>query len=536
MKNQCKDVVLIIACIAIWFLVVSVSVSHAGGRYGALAISVQGEDVGDIVKAGAVAVIHASQDGLTSEGNQFWHQNSPGIEDDSEVDDRFGFAVASGDFNNDGHSDLAIAASVEDLGSVERAGVVHVLYGTRGGLVDQGSQIWHQDSEGIEDDIGENDRYGKSLAAADFNNDGFDDLAIGIQGETVDSVGQAGAVNILYGSREGLTTEGNQLLHQNITGIHGMAEEYDWFGFLVAADDFNNDGYADLAVSVELEDIGDLVNAGAVNIIYGSENGLTSENNMLFHQDIAGIDGASEAYDYFGSALATGDFDSDGYADLAIGVRGEAIGTIDSAGGVNILYGSENGLTSDRNKIWYQGLSGVEDEPEADDQFGRALAAGDFNNDGYDDLAIGATGETVGTANEAGAVTILFGSESGLKATGNAFLHQDTAGIRGLAEEGDNFGRSLVAADLNQDGYCDLAVGVIHEAIGTKASAGAVNVILGAESGLTDEGNQIWYQDSEGIADESETEDWMGYHMAFIPPSKPFPWKSFIPLKVENGE
>ncbi|HET9558497.1 MAG TPA: integrin alpha, partial [Actinomycetota bacterium] len=128
------------------------------------------------------------------------------------------------------------------------------------------------------------------------------------------------------------------------------------------------------------------------------------------------------------------DFDNDGFADLAVGVPREGVGTADLAGAVNILDGSANGLTGTGSQLLVQGGGGIPDTAEPFDFFGNTLAAGDFNNDGFIDLAIGVPGEDLATITDAGAVTVLYGSASGLSATGSQFFSQDTPGVLGAAE------------------------------------------------------------------------------------------------------
>jgi FG-GAP repeat len=122
---------------------------------------------------------------------------------------------------------------------------------------------------------------------ADFDNDGFADLAIGAPGESVGDIVGAGAVHILYGRARGLTTTGDQLFHQNSEGLLETAKAGDDFGAALAAGDFNHDGFADLAIGVPGESLEEgleeIVQAGAVYIVYGSASKLTATENQLFH-------------------------------------------------------------------------------------------------------------------------------------------------------------------------------------------------------------------------------------------------------------
>src|SRR5262249_47532020 len=137
--------------------------------------------------------------------------------------------------------------------------------------------------------------------------------------------------------------------------------------------DLNGDGQADLAVGVPGESVGTTTSAGAVNVIYGSGGGLTATGNQQWTQNSAGVLDSAEAGDSFGAALAAGDVDRDGHADLAIGVPGESVGTTAGAGALNMLYGSSGGLTSTANQLWSQDTPSILDQSEANDEFGAAM-------------------------------------------------------------------------------------------------------------------------------------------------------------------
>ena len=130
-----------------------------------------------------------------------------------------------------------------------------------------------------------------------------------------------------------------------------------------------------------------------------------------------------ETSDFFGHALAKGDFNGDGYDDLAVDAHGEDVDGVANAGAVQVIYGTYYGLSNSWDTLLTQNdVTGT--GIEANDHFGYALTAGDFNGDGYDDLAIGVPREDSGATNS-GAVQVLEGwdSPAGLRAVSAAWWY-----------------------------------------------------------------------------------------------------------------
>src|SRR5213078_79342 len=126
------------------------------------------------------------------------------------------------------------------------------------------------------------------------------------------------------------------------------------------------------------EDIQNVMHTGAVNVIYGSSTGLTDVGNQFWTQDSPDVLDQAEPQDRFGRHLGVGDLNADGFVDLAIGVVGEDVGTIQDAGGANVLYGSFAGLTATGNQFWTQDSDGIEGEAQPEDRLGRSLCGFDF--------------------------------------------------------------------------------------------------------------------------------------------------------------
>ncbi|MCC6208463.1 MAG: FG-GAP repeat protein [Gammaproteobacteria bacterium] len=489
-----------------------------------LAIGVPGEDVGNILDAGAVRIIYGNGSGAPAAGTeQVWHLNSPGIPGTAQAGDHLGAAIASGDFNRDGFTDLAVGMPNKN-GS---RGQLLVIYGGSAGLGAAGSQIWDQTAlaDGPESD----DRFGSALSVGDLNGDGYDDLAIGVPGEDYPGVGppeanppapncnpciNAGVVNVVYGGASGLTATRNELWHQDRgVSYDGWVEPLECFGASLASAEFNGDGIDDLAVGVPCENTGGadvpFPNNGAVSVYYGSSGGLTGNNAQYLRQWAEDVIDYPQANDAFGYALATGDFNGDGRADLAIGVPGEDSGGVSDAGAVAVFYGASGGLS--RNELWDRHSVEVVGDSVVSAHWGYALAAGDFNQDGRADLAIGAPGDVVSGIAESGSVSILYGGAIGLSGQGSQLFSQDTPGVDEEAEQVDWFGHTLVATDLNSDGAHDLVIGVPFEDSGFTVDAGAVHTLYGSrDQGMTSVGSRLITQDSAGNLDVSEAGDQFG--------------------------
>ncbi|MFF0161498.1 FG-GAP repeat protein [Streptomyces sp. NPDC005263] len=366
----------------------------------------------------------------------------------------------------------------------------------------------------------------------DFNGDGYRDAVLPAPGANVSGKEAAGAVVVLYGSAAGLSAPRRKTITQNSAGVPGTAEAHDGFGTATATADLNRDGYADLVVSSPNEDSTKGTDAGAVTVLWGSRNGLTSGTDLptpatasddptYYGLDVAALSTgpgtktrvAVAGYDgsvfFSGPFSRTGTFGSVAYNRETPSTEAVALGDFD---GDTV---PEPTVATTR----LQGLSGgqVYANPAIGEELqqgnGLITATGDLNGDGYADLVAGDPDDpdvagVDGTLG--GRVLVWYGSKRGIETDSKPVqITQNTAGIPGASEKDDNFGGALAVADLNRDGLGDIVVGSPYEDL-AKADAGQVTVVPGRRSGALGTGAYSFSQDTAGVPGASEAYDHFG--------------------------
>ena len=418
------------------------------------AFGIPGGEVSDETSAGRVLVLYSEnfETGLDAANSQVWSQAGPVVPGDASSDARFGYTLASGDFDADGCDDLAIGAPGDVVDDTFMAGSVTIIYGSgEVGLNADEVDYWHQGPASVGATVGAFDQFGTALAVGDFNDNGFDDLAVGVPGEDIGAVPSAGAVHILFGSLTGINPTGTIILQRGIN-LSDSPQANEQLGLVLAAGEIDIMAGDELVIGSPLYDApGDLFNSGAILVVSDIDDTIV---HLTFTQDSPGIPDEAEVDDHLGSSLAIGDFDGNGFDDIAAGVRSEDIeqltGSRTMAGAVNIF-----DLTEQAHQFWTQNDL-PQEQAEQSDQFGSSLAAADFDGDGTDDLAIGVAGEDLEQVIDSGIVHVLYGDQNDGLTANNAQLWQQTIEP---PSEGDGFGSSMAVGTINGGPTADLVIG-----------------------------------------------------------------------------
>jgi hypothetical protein len=448
-----------------------------GDGFNDLIISADGEST---TNSGAEGIVHAIFSFPELSNNQLITRLSS--QWDTGSDSNFGDSLTSGDFNGDGFDDLIVGVPLEDIKNSENAGMIQIFYG--GVSPFTATEIFHQDSPGVDGVVAANERFGASVASGDLNADGYDDAIIGVPGEyrcwpAIGVCGDVGAVHILFGSANGITSTDDEYISQRTNGFSGAPNVGEEFGASVATGDLDGDGYDDVIIGVpgeyrcwaHINICGDDV--GAIQIIYGSDNGIRTDNDQYFGQRSNGITADPSVGDRFGESVSTGDINADGYDDVILGIPGDYrcwphIAVCGHVGAIMVLYGTENGTTASGDDYWGQRSNGVPGYVGVGDEFGASVTTGDLNEDGYDDIIIGIPGETVSSRNDAGAAQILYGSATGSTTEGAEMLYVSQSAFTGTSQTNARFGSAITVIDN------DLIIGAPGNTVSGITAAGSI--------------------------------------------------------------
>ncbi|ATL28518.1 FG-GAP and VCBS repeat-containing protein [Streptomyces formicae] len=360
------------------------------------------------------------------------------------------------DFNHDGYADLAISA----IGDPESntPGHVSIVYGSVKGPDVAHAKTISRATPGVPGEPKSGGRFGQGTATADLDGDGYTDLVVN---------GYDGKAVVLWGSAAGLTGEGSA--------------ELPWIGARVAAGDFNGDGKRDLVTAdYPRSDDPDNDDQG-MTLSYGP---FTRDGKPASTQQIV----TSQTYGPGG--FVTGDLTGDGADDIV----------------------SNHGFEEMANasQFWKGGKDGVSTTSQRlAPSMGGAIA--DVDKDGYGDLIVRDIGGNFeDMPYQKGTILIKYGTATGPSTTRTAKITQDTAGVPGVGEKGDEFGAAISAGDVNGDGYADVAVGIPGEDIESVVNAGSTVLLKGSRAGLTGTGSQAFHQSTTGVPGASEESDRFG--------------------------
>ena len=394
-------------------------------------------------------------------------------------------AIQAGDFNGDTVPDVVLAASRADSFQDARpdAGEAYVFLGpfTAGEARDSGAGQYDMIVYGAR----AGDQLGHAIAVGDFNGDGIDDIALGAPFSDGPDLNRAnaGQVYILLGSRAlgnpgqevDLATGGGEV---TVPG----ADAGDMAGFTLDAADIDGDARADLIIGAFLADGpgNQRPDAGEVYVLYGG-GGRETVEPARDQQDLTVYGG--EADDRLGEAIGAGDVNGDGLADLILAATfaDGPDSSRDRAGETYVILAPPDQQVDAARGEQDLTVFGI----DPGDQIGHAIASGDANGNGFDDVLLGAVSAD-GPANGAdlaGEAYLIPGSDSVPQAI-DVSVGGSVALIYGASAKA-RLGRSAAMGDVNGDGLSDLLIAAPDVPVddGPEVRAGAVYIFYGRQAG-----------------------------------------------------
>lgn len=250
--------------------------------------------------------------------------------------------------------------------------------------------------------------------------------------------------------------------------------------------DVNGDGIDDFIIGAPTVDSGGFTQVGASYIVFGSDSGLDLSLDLSMLNGTNGFVITAGSQDISGYSVSeAGDVNGDGVGDILVGApNGVGYGFADRAGEAYVIFGSSSGFSVTFDIASLDGangfiIGGLEDL----DAFGASVSsAGDINNDGIDDIIVGAYSSDPSGRAEAGETYIIFGSNLGF----STFFDPSTLdGSNGFVlsgmDAGDQSGITVSnAGDINGDGIDDVIIGALYADPNGNNFAGESYVIFGS--------------------------------------------------------
>jgi hypothetical protein len=355
------------------------------------------------------------------------------------------------DLNGDGYIDAVVGDPYATVGGQAEAGTVTILFGSADGRIGEGERrVLNQRDLGETPEPGDHFGWSVSIYSYQGVSETCHGLMIGAPGEDVDGHNNAGMAHVLL-INGGLAGEPERDVAKTVdqSEVGGTVEAGDEFGYAVAAS-----MYGDVE-SVPIFVFG----APGEN----DDAGVVNAGSRQLRQGVGGLPGRMQAGDRFGEVIGSLDYLPEYYdtSPLYIGSPGDVVDGKRGAGSVTVVdaIGSPRLIT--------QNTSAVPGTAEAGDHFGASMASGSRD---FQQVAIGAPGEDVGSVKDAGSVTVLKRTDETIYP--GVGLTQATKGMSGTVEAGDQFGAAVAYRDDRT-----LAIGVPGEDLGSVVDAGSVQIV-----------------------------------------------------------